>query len=149
VTTELGASFDLVFTPHGVGGDEDDRDRAAAERALALSGDALTQLANEREAEFDARFARTFPFAASAQALGAGGEPVDVLGASKAALSNLLGSMGYFYGTSRVSLPPGTKLPPKFSTVPVVKAGQPLVGLYWHEELFTAVPSRSFFPRGE
>lgn len=48
---------------------------------------------------------------------------------AKAALSNLLGGIGYFYGASLIQLPD--------RTVPSQEAG-----------LFSAVPSRSFFPRG-
>ncbi len=45
-------------------------------------------------------------------------------------LSNMLGGLGYFYGAPRIVLPDGR-----------VVSGQPAA-------LFTAVPSRSFFPRG-
>ncbi len=45
-------------------------------------------------------------------------------------LSNMLGGLGYFYGAPRIGLPDGR-----------VVAGSPAA-------LFTAVPSRSFFPRG-
>lgn len=50
---------------------------------------------------------------------------------AKAGFSNLIGGIGYFYGTSRV-LSEHTDSP-----VP-----------YWKAALYTAVPSRSFFPRG-
>ncbi len=49
---------------------------------------------------------------------------------AKAALSNLLGGVGYFYGSSEVALPGGR-------TARSAPAG-----------LLTAVPSRPFFPRG-
>ena len=49
---------------------------------------------------------------------------------AKAALSNLLGGVGYFYGRSQVALPGGR-------TAWSARAG-----------LLTAVPSRPFFPRG-
>lgn len=50
---------------------------------------------------------------------------------SKAALSNMLGGIGYFFGTSDVR--------------------DPVTGAAtrsWPAALFSAVPSRSFFPRG-
>ena len=55
-------------------------------------------------------------------------------------------SMGYFVGASRVKLPPGV-------TPPTPPQGQPSgmdpsVVEYWREALFSATPSRSFFPRG-
>jgi mannosyl-oligosaccharide glucosidase len=50
---------------------------------------------------------------------------------AKAALSNTLGGIGYFFGASDVRLPPGER---------VVQS--------WQAALFSAVPSRSFFPRG-
>lgn len=49
---------------------------------------------------------------------------------ARAALSNLLGGIGYFYGTSDVRLPGGR------------------IAQSWPAALFSAVPSRSFFPRG-
>lgn len=50
---------------------------------------------------------------------------------AKAVFSNLIGGIGYFYGASRV------RSSHTENTVP-----------YWKAPLYTAVPSRSFFPRG-
>ncbi|XP_011866700.1 PREDICTED: mannosyl-oligosaccharide glucosidase [Vollenhovia emeryi] len=50
---------------------------------------------------------------------------------AKMAFSNLIGSIGYFYGSSQVQS--------KYNKGPVP---------YWKAPLYTAVPSRSFFPRG-
>ncbi len=52
-------------------------------------------------------------------------------GVARAALSNTLGGIGYFFGTSEVQLLHGG---------PIVRS--------WPAALFSAVPSRSFFPRG-
>lgn len=49
--------------------------------------------------------------------------------AAKAGLSNLLGGIAYFHGTSEVQL-------------------KDRVARSWPAPLLTAVPSRSFFPRG-
>lgn len=51
--------------------------------------------------------------------------------AAQAILSNMLGGIGYFYGSSLVQS--------SYNKAPVG---------YWKTPLFTAVPSRSFFPRG-
>jgi hypothetical protein len=69
---------------------------------------------------------------------------------ARAALSNTLGSMGYFYGSSLVQLPPrkhtnksagsSPKSSPKSKPGKLVQSAP--------RPLFTAVPSRSFFPRG-
>ncbi|CAH0394013.1 unnamed protein product [Bemisia tabaci] len=50
---------------------------------------------------------------------------------AEAAFSNLLGGVSYFYGASKVQS--------KYTANPVP---------YWKAPLYTAVPSRSFFPRG-
>lgn len=50
---------------------------------------------------------------------------------AKAALSNMIGGISYFHGNSKVQSP--------YNPVPVP---------YWSANLYTAVPSRSFFPRG-
>lgn len=107
------------------------------------AGDALTSLASEREAAFDQRFAATFPITATPPDI----TPAQLSEVSKAALSNLLGSMGYFVGASRVKLPPGVTPPRPPGGAPPPGA-DPRVVEYWREALFTATPSRSFFPRG-
>ncbi|XP_055935515.1 mannosyl-oligosaccharide glucosidase-like [Argiope bruennichi] len=59
-----------------------------------------------------------------------GYHPLDIKPAY-AALSNMLGGIGYFYGSSLVQS---------------VHNKEPVS--YWNAPLYTAVPSRSFFPRG-
>lgn len=93
-------------------------------RPNQLVGSVMTQELEKRKAEFDAKFENIF-----------GLENKDFSQAhikfGKAALSNMLGGMGYFYGQS---------------VVQSVYNEYPL--LYPEGALFTAVPSRSFFPRG-
>ncbi|TMS23902.1 Mannosyl-oligosaccharide glucosidase [Larimichthys crocea] len=93
-------------------------------RPNQLVGSVMTQELEKRKAEFDAKFEKTF-----------GLESKDYTQAQikfgKAALSNMLGGIGYFYGQS---------------VVQSVYNEYPL--MYPSGALFTAVPSRSFFPRG-
>lgn len=131
---QLPFDVDLVFVPDGPETLADD-DAAPRKRAAALSGEGLTQRAREAADAFDRRFARTFA---------KGMEGAAEVG--KAALSNLLGGIGYFYGAPLVQVvreaPPGAQQqqPPPPPQQPPVRG--------FPSGLFTAVPSRSFFPRG-
>ncbi|GAY44087.1 hypothetical protein CUMW_079540 [Citrus unshiu] len=99
------------------------------ERLSSLTGTLLTSLLKEKQSEFDAKFENCFKMAAKLDS-----ESVVV---GKAAIGNMLGGIGYFYGQSKVSLPKNTKLKNHDNFL-----------LYWPAELYTAVPSRPFFPRG-
>ncbi|WMV29125.1 hypothetical protein MTR67_022510 [Solanum verrucosum] len=94
-----------------------------------VPGTSLTSLFSEKQKEFDNKFKKSFILSDEL-----GLEPVAV---GKAALGNMLGGIGYFFGQSKISLP-STSTP---------NAGDNSV-LYWPAELYTAVPSRPFFPRG-
>ncbi|XP_065121544.1 mannosyl-oligosaccharide glucosidase [Paramisgurnus dabryanus] len=94
------------------------------ERPNQLAGSVLTDELEMRKAAFDERFESTF-------GLQAKGFTSSQIKFAKAALSNMLGGLGYFYGQS---------------VVQSVYNEHPL--LYPESPLFTAVPSRSFFPRG-
>ncbi|XP_066488508.1 mannosyl-oligosaccharide glucosidase isoform X2 [Tiliqua scincoides] len=94
------------------------------ERPGPLLGEALTQELGRHTADFEQRFEQTFGLARK-------GYSLQEQHFARAALSNLLGGMGYFYGHSLVQAP---------------NSGPPQ--LYPEGPLFTAVPSRSFFPRG-
>lgn len=109
---------------------------------LVHAGNSLSTLAAEREAAFDKRFAESFPVTNTPDGMDA----QELLEVSKAALSNTLGSMGYFVGASRVKLPPGVTPPTPPSGQP--SGMDPTIVEYWRDALFTATPSRSFFPRG-
>ncbi|KAF3687732.1 Mannosyl-oligosaccharide glucosidase [Channa argus] len=93
-------------------------------RPNQLVGSIMTEELEKRKAEFDLKFEKTF-------GLESKGFRQAHIKFAKAALSNMLGGMGYFYGQS---------------VVQSVYNEYPL--LYPEGALFTAVPSRSFFPRG-
>ena len=61
------------------------------------------------------------------------GFPTDQIHFAQAVLSNMLGGIGYFYGSSLVKS--------RYTQPDEVLS-------YWDAPLYTAVPSRSFFPRG-
>jgi len=118
-----------------------------SERVAALSGPRLTAAADAAAAAFDARFDDLFASKLSDQAGLGGVDPGAVESVSKAAISNLLGGMAYFYGSPQVKKPSkkttkkkdGDKTTP--SPPPSILRGAP-------GPLFTATPSRAFFPRG-
>ncbi|XP_029451333.1 mannosyl-oligosaccharide glucosidase isoform X2 [Rhinatrema bivittatum] len=94
------------------------------DRPSMLSGEVLTAALAQHLSTFEDKFDSIF------QLRKKGFNPSQVQFA-KAALSNMIGGMGYFYGHSIVQS--------KYNEQPV---------LYPEGPLFTAVPSRSFFPRG-
>lgn len=87
-------------------------------------GDDYTKLLLKKKNEFRAKFEETFQL----RQKGFREEEIEI---AEATLSNMLGSIGYFYGASKVQS---------------VHTNGPVP--YWKAPLFTAVPSRSFFPRG-
>ncbi|XP_068607375.1 mannosyl-oligosaccharide glucosidase [Brachionichthys hirsutus] len=93
-------------------------------RPNQLVGYVMTEEFQKRKAEFNAKFEETF-------GLERKGFSQAHVKFGKAALSNMLGGMGYFYGQSVVQSP--------YNEYPLLYPAGPL---------FTAVPSRSFFPRG-
>ncbi|KAL1565274.1 ADP-ribosylation factor GTPase-activating protein gcs1 [Salvia divinorum] len=99
------------------------------ERIRSLTGDSLSSHLEQKQEQFDNKFQRCFDMSDEIN-------PEAVI-VAKAALGNLLGGVGYFYGQSKISLPPSSKLVPGDNYIS-----------YWPAELYTAVPSRPFFPRG-
>ncbi|XP_054058339.1 mannosyl-oligosaccharide glucosidase [Rissa tridactyla] len=95
-----------------------------ADRPGRLAGGALSAALAQHTAAFEQRFEETF-------GLGRKGFPASQRHFAQAALSDMLGGMGYFHGRSLV------QSPLQEHPVPAPEAA-----------LFTAVPSRSFFPRG-
>lgn len=89
-----------------------------------LVGKDYTAALRQKMSEFDARFEKTYQLSAK-------GFSREQILFAKWSLSSLLGGIGYFYGSSKVQS---------------VHTSNPVP--YWKAPLFTAVPSRSFFPRG-
>lgn len=94
------------------------------ERDDELSGEIYTKELSMWRQKFDARFEDTF-------GLRQKGYDQKAIEFAHSALSNMIGGIGYFYGHSLVQSEL-TKRPVR----------------YWDAGLYTAVPSRSFFPRG-
>ncbi|KAJ9549525.1 hypothetical protein OSB04_022068 [Centaurea solstitialis] len=100
------------------------------ERVNGLTGTSLTTQLHTKENEFDDKFKKIFNLSDKLDS-----EFAEV---GKAAIGNLLGGIGYFYGQSRILYPQPSKQH---------RSGGDSI-LYWPAELYTAVPSRPFFPRG-
>lgn len=97
---------------------------SSAIRQEQLTGNVYSSELSKHKKLFNDKFENTFKLAHK-------GFNATEIAFAKAAFSNLIGGIGYFYGSSRV-LSEHTDSP-----VP-----------YWKAALYTAVPSRSFFPRG-
>lgn len=123
ISAEVPFKADLAFVS-GV----DLKSSRVDERVSSLTGESLRKALVEKKNEFEDEFERRFNLTGKADS-----ESIVV---GKAAFSNMLGGIGYFYGQSKISVPGKSDR----------KADDHL--LYWPAELYTAVPSRSFFPRG-
>lgn len=95
-----------------------------AHRPNRLIRDTFSQELKSHQTKFDAQFENTFHLSDK----GYSNEEMDF---AKACLSNLVGGIGYFYGSSLVQS--------QYNVEPIK---------YWPAPLYTSVPSRSFFPRG-
>ncbi|XP_063720487.1 mannosyl-oligosaccharide glucosidase-like [Symsagittifera roscoffensis] len=93
-------------------------------RKERLVGDVYSRELGDHLSQFHSRFEHTFRLREK-------GFSEEEVGFAEAVFSNLIGGMGYFYGASAIQTD-------QFEA--------PLA--YWYTPLFTAVPSRSFFPRG-
>lgn len=87
-------------------------------------GDEYTEVLANHRAKFNDRFERTF----NLKEKGYTQAEIDF---AQGALSNMIGGIGYFHGSSRVQ---------STHTIEAVP--------YWKASLYASVPSRSFFPRG-
>jgi len=113
VTGTLPFTLDVVFESASHG-----------ERGESLVGRRYTDLLRQWEDKFDLRFEQTFHLAGK-------GYNDSAVKFAQSAMSNMVGGIGYFHGSS------------------VVKSRHNAVAVpYWEAPLYTGVPSRSFFPRG-
>ncbi|KAK7479366.1 hypothetical protein BaRGS_00029444 [Batillaria attramentaria] len=94
------------------------------DRPNALEGDVFTAALNAEITKFNTKFSEVFQLEKKQF-------KAREIKVAKAAISNMLGSVGYFYGSSLVQS--------EYNKEPVY---------YWNASLFTGVPSRPFFPRG-
>ncbi|XP_050312550.1 mannosyl-oligosaccharide glucosidase [Anthonomus grandis grandis] len=113
ITAKLPFSIDIVF-----------ESKSVANVPERLLGDSYTKSLEWLRTRFDQRFEDTF-------GLKSKGYHAKHIEFAQAALSNMIGGIGYFYGSSLVQS--------RYNEEPVS---------YWRAPLYTAVPSRSFFPRG-
>jgi len=113
VTGTLPFTLDVVF-----------ESASHRERGESLVGRRYTDLLRQWEDKFDLRFEQTFHLAGK-------GYNESAVKFAQSAMSNMVGGIGYFHGSS------------------VVKSRHNAVAVpYWEAPLYTGVPSRSFFPRG-
>lgn len=113
VTAKLPFSIDVVF-----------ESKTVVNRKDKLVGELYSESLEWHQSRFNQRFEDTF-------ALKSKGYNQKQINFAQAALSNMIGGIGYFYGASKVQ---------SFYTKEPIN--------YWRAPLYTAVPSRSFFPRG-
>ncbi|KAL5055445.1 hypothetical protein RYX36_036127 [Vicia faba] len=99
------------------------------ERVNSLTGTSLSNELKYKEQAFDEKIEKIFNLAEKVDS-----ESISV---GKAAVGSLLGGIGYFYGQSKIALSRTLNFKKHVDYVS-----------YWPAELYTAVPSRSFFPRG-
>ncbi|KAK2438022.1 mannosyl-oligosaccharide glucosidase GCS1 [Trifolium repens] len=99
------------------------------ERVNSLAGASLSNELKYKEQAYDEKIEKIFNLA----------EKVDLesISVGKAAVGNLLGGIGYFYGQSKIAL---SRTLNDREQVDYLS--------YWPAELYTAVPCRPIFPRG-
>ncbi|XP_056842640.1 alpha-glucosidase 2 isoform X2 [Raphanus sativus] len=124
ISTTTQSTIDIAFVS-GIRGDTSDVEH----RIRSLTGLPLSSLLEEKHIAFDAKFKECFHLSEKLDS--------ETLMVGKAAIGNMLGGIGYFYGQSKIQVPTSTQ----------AKSQEEFL-LYWPAELYTAVPSRPNFPRG-
>ncbi|XP_062110650.1 mannosyl-oligosaccharide glucosidase GCS1 isoform X3 [Humulus lupulus] len=124
VSARIPFKIDIAFVS-GVGSTSSKVEK----RISSLTGTSLTSQLKEKQEYFDTLFENKFNMENKVD--------VDSVVAGKFALGNMLGGIGYFYGQSKISFPRDSNVGTLDNFIS-----------YWPAELYTAVPSRPFFPRG-
>ncbi|CAL5214028.1 unnamed protein product [Lathyrus oleraceus] len=107
-----------------------DSDNSSVEdRVNSLTGASLSNELKYKEQAFDEKIEKTFKLAEKVDS-----ESISV---GKAAVGNLLGGIGYFYGQSKIA-----------QSRTLNHREHDAYTSYWPAELYTAVPCRPIFPRG-
>ncbi|KAL2343448.1 hypothetical protein Fmac_004733 [Flemingia macrophylla] len=121
-----GFSFTTDFT--FISGTDSESSKVE-DRVSSLTGFSLAKLLKYKEQAFDEKFEKIFNLSEKVDS-----ESISV---GKAAVANLIGGIGYFYGQSKIAL----------SRIINVREHVNYIS-YWPAELYTAVPCRPSFPRG-
>jgi mannosyl-oligosaccharide glucosidase len=132
ITAMLPTAIDVSFTTTYTSS----TDSSSTTSNEIVVGGALTSSLEVAESAFSTRFEKTFGKLTTSSG---------TTEAARAALSNLLGGMGYWYGHSLVKLK-NLKNPKKVLEHTEISETQILK--MWDTPLYSATPSRSFFPRG-
>ncbi|KAJ2007257.1 Processing alpha glucosidase I [Coemansia thaxteri] len=104
------------------------------DKSARIDSDAIVAIASNRRKEFDSRFEAIFGLAEK----GFSPEQIEM---ARNALSNLIGGIGYFYGSGLVSSEPKPDHIDGADDVVDAELSEPYA-------LFATTPSRPFFPRG-
>ncbi|XP_024535407.1 alpha-glucosidase 2 isoform X1 [Selaginella moellendorffii] len=112
----------------------DEKKFSVQSRLERLSGIRLDETLKVQEQSFDKRFENAYKLDNKELSSFGATNAVEI---GKAALSNLLGGISYFYGQSLISIPSKEQ-----------KHHRESFWKYWPAALYSAVPCRSFFPRG-
>nr|AAC18786.1 Similar to mannosyl-oligosaccharide glucosidase gb/X87237 from Homo sapiens [Arabidopsis thaliana] len=124
ISGRLPFTIDIPFIS-GIKGESSNVEK----RLTSLTGLPLSDLLKKKHQEFDAKFNECFKLSEKHDS--------ETLGVGRTAIANMLGGIGYFYGQSKIYVPKSTQPGSRDNFL-----------LYWPAELYTAVPSRPFFPRG-
>ncbi|PKA57738.1 Mannosyl-oligosaccharide glucosidase GCS1 [Apostasia shenzhenica] len=124
LSSKLPSTLDIAFVSR-----TDLENSGIKGRINELTGLMLTNQLNEKQKDFHDKYSRYVKRMAE--------DDPETTFVGKAAIGNLLGGIGYFYGESKVAIP---------NSFSKLSGGKFLH--YWPAALYTAVPSRSYFPRG-